>query len=521
MKYLFTIFTLSVLFITGGIHAQSTEECTVTINGQTVFVGPYGSRFEVRNLPAGPDLVRACLVCKSNDGKILYGQTHFFEIADNETFVILEDIDLSQTPPPTVRSIRASAETPVLTSLGQTGRVNVFAKFSDDADTEIDVSNRLKGTTYRTSNPEIATVSVNGFVTAVGIGRVFITAVNEGATAVTQIEVSPGDLLTTIAGFVFFESAPVEGAFVFLPQFDLQTRTDATGRFMIVNVPSLAEDMILVTATKVNLPMFFNGIVMDVTPVEGGISDAGLIALKEGEGDSDGDCISDVLEDEMGLNPALADSDLDMMPDGDEDFDGDGLSNCDEIVAGLSPLNADTDGDFLLDGEDLALCTDPFDPDSDDDDFTDKDEIDFASDPCDETSTPLDTPVVITLAVGSSFSILNTIDPPITYEFTLSIGKSFSAINTDNPPVGEAIGLAIGKPFSLINTADPLIEPLIGVALGKAFSVINEDDPLIIQSVGVAAGKTFAVVNTADPSIGDPLGEATGPSFSVENNSTP
>jgi heat shock protein beta len=65
-----------------------------------------------------------------------------------------------------------------------------------------------------------------------------------------------------------------------------------------------------------------------------------------------------VVEQSLGLNPALADSDGDGTDDGDEDSDQDGLTNLEEITGGTDPANPDTDGDGIPDGED----PDPDDP---------------------------------------------------------------------------------------------------------------------------------------------------------------
>lgn len=63
--------------------------------------------------------------------------------------------------------------------------------------------------------------------------------------------------------------------------------------------------------------------------------------------DSDGDGLSDLLEEQLGTNPLEADT------------DGDGLSDGDEVSAGLDPLDDDTDGDGLPDGEEMSCGGDP------------------------------------------------------------------------------------------------------------------------------------------------------------------
>lgn len=93
--------------------------------------------------------------------------------------------------------------------------------------------------------------------------------------------------------------------------------------------------------------------------------------------DSDGDGLSDDVEDQLGTSPDDPDSDDDGLMDGDEavrgtnplatDSDDDGLGDGVEVGLGTNPLAADTDGDGLTDGAEVAAGTDPLDPDSDDD----------------------------------------------------------------------------------------------------------------------------------------------------------
>ena len=47
---------------------------------------------------------------------------------------------------------------------------------------------------------------------------------------------------------------------------------------------------------------------------------------------------------------------------GDGDLDGDGLTNADEAAAGTSFLSADSDGDGVSDGDEIAGGSDPTDP---------------------------------------------------------------------------------------------------------------------------------------------------------------
>lgn len=86
------------------------------------------------------------------------------------------------------------------------------------------------------------------------------------------------------------------------------------------------------------------------------------------DGDYDGDGLPNGYEMEFlrgYTNPTLYDTDGDGTPDGDEDSDGDGLSNLMELELGTDPAKRDTDGDGLSDGAEYRLGTDPLSADTD------------------------------------------------------------------------------------------------------------------------------------------------------------
>jgi RHS repeat-associated protein len=97
--------------------------------------------------------------------------------------------------------------------------------------------------------------------------------------------------------------------------------------------------------------------------------------------DSDGDGLSDELEQQLGTDPNNPDS------------DGDGLNDGDEVnLYKTDPLNADTDGDGLPDGAEVnTYGTSPLLIDTDGDRFTDAEEVAAGSSGTDNSSTPAGT----------------------------------------------------------------------------------------------------------------------------------
>ena len=94
------------------------------------------------------------------------------------------------------------------------------------------------------------------------------------------------------------------------------------------------------------------------------VSDSAVPGCSDGEIDSDGDGISNMMEIELGTNPLAADTDDDGISDSDEinvygtnpnliDTDGDGIEDQHELTLGLDPLKKDSDGDGIEDGETL------------------------------------------------------------------------------------------------------------------------------------------------------------------------
>jgi len=99
--------------------------------------------------------------------------------------------------------------------------------------------------------------------------------------------------------------------------------------------------------------------------------------------DTDSDGLSDYIEIAvLSYNPLSKDTDSDGTQDALEDFDNDGINNADEVALGTDPSLADTDGDGLDDMSEIYQHqTDPVNRDTDADGASDGKEVELGTDP--------------------------------------------------------------------------------------------------------------------------------------------
>ncbi len=293
-----TVFALST-----GALAQLNQNCVATIANRSVQVNANGT-FAVPNVPADSGYYRVRVICQ-NGGQTTQGQSAYITLTANGDSQIPAITFGTVTPPPV--SISLSAPSPSLATAGQTEQLSVTGTIPNGSTT--DLSTQALGTFYVTSSPQIATVSANGVVTAIGPGQVYITARNEGAVATAAISVT-------------------------IP---LSTLGDG---------------------------------IPDSWKIAHGFdpNDPGVAAA-----DTDGDGLTNLQEYQLGTDPRNPDTDGDGIPDGmevqlgtnplDPDTDHDGLSDGQELKLGTNPLNPDTDGDGIPDGIEVQLGTNPLVPD--------------------------------------------------------------------------------------------------------------------------------------------------------------
>lgn len=264
------------------VAAQLDDSCVVSALNRTAPVQADGT-WVLPNVPANQGPVRVRATCVEN-GVSRSGQSDFFTVPANGIVEVAEILFGSSEPIPL--SLVLTTPVTTLTVVGQTVQLAATATFSDGS--TADLTAGATGTSYRSSNPAIATVDGSGLITAQASGRVLISALNEGALAVLQLQVvASGD-------------------------------TDGDG---------LPDDYEVTVGLDPTNPVD----ALDDQDEDGIATidefQAGLHPLRA---DTDGDRLLDGEEGAFGTNPLLYDSDGDQV--------GDGL----EVLAGSNPLDQES-----------------------------------------------------------------------------------------------------------------------------------------------------------------------------------
>jgi hypothetical protein len=158
-------------------------DCSVSLYNQTAHVQPDGS-WLVPNVPANIGPVRARINCL-NHGQTVSGASDLFSIQPNRTnaFPIVR---LGVTPPTPVGVVLTAPSSP-LTAAGQSARLQVVATLPDGS--TADVTAAANGTVYTTSNPQVATVTADGLLTAHASGKAIIGALHEATLSTALVSV--------------------------------------------------------------------------------------------------------------------------------------------------------------------------------------------------------------------------------------------------------------------------------------------------------------------------------------------
>lgn len=489
-----------IVFLAWSVCAQDTLDgsWSVTVNGQTVQVNADGT-FRVPNIATpdnfgaggpgtprdfiGDDFVRVIGVSHAN-GVTRYAFSDFFNVRSGQT-ISVTGMTVTDTPPHQTAVLRIVPDDRVLTAVGQTTQSRVTATLSDGS--VLDATPRTAWTSYRTSNPAIALVDIDGLITAAGNGQAFITAVNEGTAAVTRITVSLGDPLTQVSGIANTPNGGVAvNARVRILRTDAVASSDNTGSFDVVGVQTLTHTSYTLWAIhqfRNQAPTY--GSAIGVQPFPGGITDAGIIVIKPlSNVDTDGDGLMDELEPVLGFDPQVADYDAGgPIPGGGADADFDDVPDGGELILFTDPYLGDTDGDGIQDGaedfdadrisnrDELQSGTNPFLIDTDGDSFTDSAEIQFATDPLDPSSRPADN--FDAFAFSSSTAFVNIGAQPAAEFQAASFGGPVAFVNLGAQPASEFQIHAVTPPTAFVNIGTPTGGELQSFAITPATSFDN------------------------------------------------
>lgn len=284
------ILLATILLLASPAASQELDETwTLTVNGQSIQANPDGS-FKIPNIsaadsfgPGGPgtrpdflsdDFLRL-IGTRTVDGATEYVFSQPFQISQGQSFTI-GNLTFTDFPPPLPEKIRIEAASQVL-GIGDTTQLTVIATLADGSTK--DVTLRSMWTIYRTSNPQIASIGDDGLVSAHSVGTAFITAVNEGATAVQRILVAELVVLTDVEGIAQLEDGSPGVGCSAMTDLGHAAVLDADGFFLFPDVEVPSEGAVTVTVTCDGGSETVGGSSGPVSIVPGGITDVGIIIL--------------------------------------------------------------------------------------------------------------------------------------------------------------------------------------------------------------------------------------------------
>jgi hypothetical protein len=208
--------------------------------------------------PSGPgtladfvsdDSVRVLGVSLIN-GTNRYAFSEFFQIRQGAT-TFIKDLTFTDTPPRQAERLEILAPSRTL-RVGATNQLRVIAHYADG--TTNDVTRKADWTSYRISNPALATLTPDGALIPKAPGLVYITAMNESATSVLSILVEEISDRVTINGRVLQpDGSAATDARIALSIPSLEAFSDLDGNF-VLTAAATSTNLVRLLIVQTNLP---------------------------------------------------------------------------------------------------------------------------------------------------------------------------------------------------------------------------------------------------------------------------
>lgn len=411
------------------VESLLTPDCIATILNRQVQISPNGT-FALGNVPVPPGAFRARVVCE-RPGKTDIGASPFILGVPNGDTAFGPITFGAANPIPIALSITSPAT--ILTQQAPGAQLVTTGRLVDN--TTIDVTLNNTGTFYLISNPNIATVTKDGFVNAVSSGRVLVTATHEGVIGTIELVVSltrgdvdedgipddyetanainPGGanlsrlpgVVATASSFSQPPSRAIDGSVQtswFTAVGDAANKR--TSPYIELTLPAaqnVAQLRILGNRANPVGFSFFAGIFRAFNAAGTEIFNSGVVQIPAPRRDlavpldlngvtrvrftstSDESNTPGLSEFQVISRPGGQGLNKNDASDASLDFDADGLTNKQEFDRGTSIFLSDTDSDGLDDAAEGPAGTNPLLADSDNDGLPDGDEVALGTNPND------------------------------------------------------------------------------------------------------------------------------------------
>jgi hypothetical protein len=169
---------------TGQAQALPGQRCTVEALNVGGIVRADGGMF-VPNVPMNQGKVRLRATCTDPLGATLAGQSLLVAPVPGGA-VDVGPLDFGAAVPVAAK-LTLILPNSTLHGLGASEQLIVGATFADQSSADLTAAST--GTVYRSSNPNVATVSPDGLVTAIGVGTVILSALNDGTIGIATVSV--------------------------------------------------------------------------------------------------------------------------------------------------------------------------------------------------------------------------------------------------------------------------------------------------------------------------------------------